>query len=323
MGDYSIQQTGTSAYLAGSRLSSAETPRDAGKATESAPAHTLQTVRFDGEEEKRMQEAEAAARLDAMRVQSEKASRAEASADALAEHLSKTRALSISSRPRQVSLADAAGARRSSGAALPGAGTSGGEEAVPEYPVEGRSRSSTTERVVPDLDLDKLEEARIQMQKAASCEELLTILCLEAVKCTIVERASLVSLCMESVEAQAAQGELVLQGWPVVSINEWGVRQERVLVLSTLAVYRLDSRYFVGESKVEQRSRVHLSAISYIEQNAGQMKFYLNIQDGNKSFLSGLKTSLGAAPKRQVRAAQPSRRRETRRNRPGVGSKRR
>ena len=64
----------------------------------------------------------------------------------------------------------------------------------------------------------------------------------------------------------AADG-LPLCGWPVRSINEWGVSQDRVLVLTPRALWRVD--YDEAWGKVDHHSRVGLEAIVNVRPKEG------------------------------------------------------
>ena len=64
----------------------------------------------------------------------------------------------------------------------------------------------------------------------------------------------------------AADG-MPLCGWPVRSINEWGVSQDRVLVLTPRALWRVD--YDEAWGKVDHHSRVGLEAIVNVRPKEG------------------------------------------------------
>ena len=81
---------------------------------------------------------------------------------------------------------------------------------------------------------------------AAAFDELEKLLKEPAVIATTSRRADAVQRCMgycklaRLKELSKDDGEVMLQGWAVSSFNEWNVKQERVLVLSTKYLYRVE-----------------------------------------------------------------------------------
>ena len=58
-------------------------------------------------------------------------------------------------------------------------------------------------------------------------------------------------------------GEVVLGGWPILSINEWGSQQVRTLVLTSQALYRIA---FEGKrGAIDHYSRTSLGSCRRIE----------------------------------------------------------
>lgn len=44
---------------------------------------------------------------------------------------------------------------------------------------------------------------------------------------------------VRSVQHCVPQGEVLRGGWPIISLNEFGVEQERILLVTNLALYRV------------------------------------------------------------------------------------
>jgi hypothetical protein len=112
-------------------------------------------------------------------------------------------------------------------------------------------------------------------------------------------RASAVRKCITFVNGLLASAETaslpmsprddeVLCGWPVRSFNEWGVAQERILVLSLHALWRLEYR---GEwSKVDHFSRTPLADVCAVRARAGDAGFALSLtkRDGRANPLKSM-----------------------------------
>lgn len=73
----------------------------------------------------------------------------------------------------------------------------------------------------------------------------------------------------------------VLTAFYVSSINEWRIRQERVLVLTKTAYYR--TTYDPKKGKIDHYHKTPLDEVRAIEKTANGVKIYLTKQDGRKS----------------------------------------
>ena len=63
---------------------------------------------------------------------------------------------------------------------------------------------------------------------------------------------------------------MLLLAWPVVSINEWSVQQRRVLVLTSMFLYRM--AYEPSSGSVDHYSRVSLGAMRRAERGAAAFR---------------------------------------------------
>ena len=71
------------------------------------------------------------------------------------------------------------------------------------------------------------------------------------------------------------EGEQLLLVWPVISVNEWGTQQRRVLALSSKALYRL--HYRLDQRKVDHHSSVSLGDVRCIERGRLGYKVHLTV----------------------------------------------
>jgi hypothetical protein len=90
--------------------------------------------------------------------------------------------------------------------------------------------------------------------------------------------------CKAHVERLLQEGERLLLLWPVVSVNEWGTQQRRVLALSSKALYRL--HYRLDQRKVDHHSSVSLGDMRCIERGRLGYKVHLTVPDGRENPLS-------------------------------------
>ena len=98
----------------------------------------------------------------------------------------------------------------------------------------------------------------------------------------------------------------MLQGWAVSSFNEWNVKQERVLVLSTKYLYRVefkdDPDSPVGGTPVKFAA-VDLGVLTSLDEgvdnNAGILKVSTSERDGNPNLLDGIAKLGLAKPKHE------------------------
>ena len=89
------------------------------------------------------------------------------------------------------------------------------------------------------------------------------------------------SACEDHVRGIAQGDEQQLLQWPVVSVNEWGTQQQRVLVLTSGALYRLHYRAETGV--VDHHTRTSLGAIRRIERGRLGYKLQLTAPDGREN----------------------------------------
>jgi len=75
---------------------------------------------------------------------------------------------------------------------------------------------------------------------------------------------------LQYVRGLARKGEVVLAGWPVVSINEWGMQQERVLVLTSMALYRV--AFKLARGSISHYARTSLGSIRRLERGPSAFK---------------------------------------------------
>ena len=90
--------------------------------------------------------------------------------------------------------------------------------------------------------------------------------------------------CKAHMERLLQEGERLLLLWPVVSVNEWGTQQRRVLALSSKALYRL--HYRLDQRKVDHHSSVSLGDLRCIERGRLGYKGHLTVPDGRENPLS-------------------------------------
>ena len=96
--------------------------------------------------------------------------------------------------------------------------------------------------------------------------------------------ADAVSRCLQYVGGLARPEERVLCGWPVLSINEWGTQQVRILVLSSHALYRVAFSHQKGT--IDHYSRTSLGNLQAIERGRYAFKLLLTEPDGRENPVS-------------------------------------
>lgn len=97
--------------------------------------------------------------------------------------------------------------------------------------------------------------------------------------------------------------EVVVCGCPVRSFNEWGIAQDRILVLTTVGLWRVD--FSEPWHKVDHHSRIELSTVTGIVERGGQGGFVIELskRDGRTNPIAGKLSALKAAVPRSPRAA--------------------
>ena len=96
--------------------------------------------------------------------------------------------------------------------------------------------------------------------------------------------ADAVSRCVQYVGGLARPEERVLCGWPVLSINEWGTQQVRIIVLSSHALYRVAFSHQKGA--IDHYSRTSLGNLQCIERGRYAFKLLLTEPDGRENPVS-------------------------------------
>mmetsp|Transcript_51249 Transcript_51249/g.111408 ORF Transcript_51249/g.111408 Transcript_51249/m.111408 type:complete len:297 (+) Transcript_51249:1419-2309(+) len=130
---------------------------------------------------------------------------------------------------------------------------------------------------------------------AATVEELKAVLATESCAWSEGERAEALRRCVQYVGGLAKPDESTLLAWPVVSVNEWGMHQERVLVITSLSLYRV--AYKPSRASVSHYARTPLAAIRKCERGAAAFKVVSTELDGRQNPIAYLFTEyLSKAP---------------------------
>ena len=123
------------------------------------------------------------------------------------------------------------------------------------------------------------------LEHAGTWGDLQSLLQQECVrKIAVGTHAHAVSRCLQYVSGLAKAEERVLCGWPVLSINEWGSQQSRVLVLSSHALYRV--AFAQKNGSIDHYARTSLGNLQAIERGRYAFKLLLTEPDGNENPLS-------------------------------------
>jgi len=89
---------------------------------------------------------------------------------------------------------------------------------------------------------------------------------------------------VQYVAGLARKEEATLCGWPVISCNEWGMQQERVLVLTSQCLYRV--AYHAQNGSIDHYSRMSLGAIKRIERGRQAFRLCVTEPDGRENPLT-------------------------------------
>jgi hypothetical protein len=116
---------------------------------------------------------------------------------------------------------------------------------------------------------------------ASTIDDLHALLQSECVKALSGAQASGVDRCVRYVAGLAREEERVLCGWPVLSINEWGVQQVRTLVLTSHAVYRV--AFSQSKGNIDHYTRTSLGNCKLIERGRCAFKLHLTEPDGREN----------------------------------------
>mmetsp|Transcript_43784 Transcript_43784/g.106293 ORF Transcript_43784/g.106293 Transcript_43784/m.106293 type:complete len:585 (+) Transcript_43784:115-1869(+) len=85
----------------------------------------------------------------------------------------------------------------------------------------------------------------------------------------------------------------VLAGFFVYSVNEWKLKQERVLVLTPTSYYRVAYDHKTG--KIDHYHKSSLDELRVVEKTVGSIKVYTRKQDGNRSVSKWMSSMLKRA----------------------------
>ena len=128
-----------------------------------------------------------------------------------------------------------------------------------------------------DVAVQGIEEARGFDELAATLRAAEPLLQLQRVEYGA-------DACKAHVQRLLQEGEQLLLLWPVISVNEWGTQQRRVLALTSKALYRL--HYRLDQRKVDHHSSVSLGDLRCIERGRLGYKVHLTVPDGRENPLS-------------------------------------
>ena len=142
--------------------------------------------------------------------------------------------------------------------------------------------------------VDTLAGLTRRVQQAQSVSDLKTALDLEKVQSASSARPNAVGRAMAHVKGLISSGvsepyDECICAWPVKSINEWGRLDERILVLSLCAVWRVN--YDEAYCKLEGCSFVRLDSVLGVRRRAGGDGIILSLaqRDGRSNPLLELK----------------------------------
>ena len=116
------------------------------------------------------------------------------------------------------------------------------------------------------------------VEKSGSIGDLEVLLKHEVVAAMAGEQAESVRRSVQYAEGVIRQGETLLTGWPVLAVNEWGVQQERVLLLTSQGLYRI--AYQSDKGRVHHYTRTSLGALKRLEFGRCAFKIVTTEPDG-------------------------------------------
>lgn len=185
-------------------------------------------------------------------------------------------------RPLELPVASASAGGSSSAAAASSSEDDGAATAPIEDIVLRSSRSGTAaepQRTAGSTSLAATLEIVEHTRTIEDLESLLQQECVRAIAVGI--HAEAVSRCVQYVGGLTRPKEVVLCGWPILSINEWGSQQVRTLVLSSHALYRVAFSHQRGA--IDHYSRTLLGSIQAIERGRYAFKLLLTEPDGREN----------------------------------------
>ena len=136
----------------------------------------------------------------------------------------------------------------------------------------GDSRLSTPSTLASHVEI---------LESASGIDQLQALLAHESVRAVSGAHADSVARCLQYVSGLAKPEEVVLAGWPVLSINEWGQQQVRTLVLTSHALYRV--AFHPKKGAIDHYSRTSLGACRRIERGRYAFKLHLTEPDGREN----------------------------------------
>ena len=148
-------------------------------------------------------------------------------------------------------------------------------------PGGGSSSGQSTLSVPRDMGAASLASTVEVIGATRSIDELEALLQSDCVRSVSGAHSEAVSRCVQYVRGLAREGERVLCGWPVLSINEWGHQQVRTLVLTSHALYRI--AFAIDRGAIDHYSRTSLGSCRLIERGRYAFKLLLTEPDGREN----------------------------------------
>lgn len=122
------------------------------------------------------------------------------------------------------------------------------------------------------------------IEQAHAVGELQAVLQSPTANTAAGEHAESVERSMRYVVGLVRKGECALCAWPVISCNEWGMQQERVLVLTSQCLYRV--AFLAQNGSIDHYSRTSLGAIKRIERGRQAFRLCVTEPDGRENPLT-------------------------------------
>ena len=156
---------------------------------------------------------------------------------------------------------------------------------MPAAPAHREISLSDSAPAAESAELGAARSASRYMESAQSFPELTSAI-RDANMLTLVagEDSAVVTAVKRSeqyVQGLVKGDEAVLLAWPVVSVNEWGTQQRRVLVLTSQAMYRL--QFKEGRGAVDHYARTSLGSMRRLERGKLGYRLILTEPDGREN----------------------------------------
>jgi len=120
------------------------------------------------------------------------------------------------------------------------------------------------------------------IERASNVGELQALLQHEFVRsATDTEQTEAVRRTLQYVSGLKKKGEQLFGGWAVVSVNEWGIQQDRVLVVSSHSLYRV--AFHSSRGSVSHYARTSLANIRRVERGVAAFKVISSEPDGREN----------------------------------------